>query len=66
VLQPRYSTSSGGTGFGLPLVGEIAEADRWQVRITEGSDDGAQFEFTGVKTGRDNTLRPPRNTSGVP
>jgi signal transduction histidine kinase len=58
VLEMGYSTSREGTGFGLAIVAEIAEAHGWDVAITGGSpaedtraDDGtvgARFEFTDV------------------
>ena len=48
VFEPGHSTASGNTGFGLAIVKRIAEAHGWDVAITEGSDGGARFEFTGV------------------
>ncbi len=48
VLEPGYSTTDDGTGFGLAIVREIAEANGWDVAVTDGSDGGARFEFTGV------------------
>jgi PAS domain S-box-containing protein len=50
VFDPGYSTSRAGTGFGLPIVDEIAEAHGWSVRATEGSEGGARFEVTGVES----------------
>jgi signal transduction histidine kinase len=49
VFETGVSTSSGGTGFGLAIVQEIADAHGWDVRITEADDGGARFEFTGVE-----------------
>ncbi|WP_066416349.1 PAS domain S-box protein [Halorubrum aethiopicum] len=49
VFRPGYSTAEGGTGFGLSIVKEIADAHGWEVRVTEGSAGGARFEFTGVE-----------------
>ncbi|ELZ44722.1 multi-sensor signal transduction histidine kinase [Halorubrum californiense DSM 19288] len=37
------SSASNGTGFGLPIVREIAAAHGWELSI--GGDDGARFEF---------------------
>jgi PAS domain S-box-containing protein len=37
-----YTTNEGGTGFGLSIVAEIAEAHGWDVTATD--DDGARFE----------------------
>jgi len=49
VLESGYSTSDDGTGFGLAIVSEIAEAHDWALRLTESSDGGARFEITGVE-----------------
>ncbi|GCF12875.1 hypothetical protein Harman_08100 [Haloarcula mannanilytica] len=48
VFDAGYSTSAEGTGFGLRIVDQVAEAHGWQVRVTEGRDGGARFEITGV------------------
>ena len=48
VFEAGHSTAEGGTGFGLSIVDEIAEAHGWDVRVTEGSAGGARFEITGV------------------
>ncbi len=48
VFKPGYSTAEDGTGLGLNIVEEIAEAHGWDVEVTEGSEGGARFEFTGV------------------
>jgi PAS domain S-box-containing protein len=49
VFERGHSTSVDGTGFGLSIVAEIAEAHGWAVRLTESSDGGARFEITGVE-----------------
>jgi len=49
VFDFGYSTGRDGTGFGLAIVEDIAEAHGWSVRATEGSDGGARFEITGVE-----------------
>lgn len=49
VFEPGYSTSRTGTGFGLSIVKEIAEAHGWSVELTEGDEGGARFAFTGVQ-----------------
>jgi PAS domain S-box-containing protein len=49
VFQPGHTSAQGGTGFGLTIVKRIVEAHGWAVSITEGSDGGARFEFTGVE-----------------
>jgi PAS domain S-box-containing protein len=48
-FEPGHTSASGGTGFGLTIVRRIAEAHGWEVDITEGTDGGARFEFTGVE-----------------
>ena len=50
VFESGYSTAPDGTGFGLPIVAEIAEAHGWTVTVTESADDGARFEITGAET----------------
>ena len=36
-------------GFGLRIVRQIADAHGWDVRVTDGDDGGARFEFSGVE-----------------
>jgi signal transduction histidine kinase len=48
VLEAGYSTAKDGTGFGLLVVQEVAQAHGWEVGITEGDSGGARFEITGV------------------
>ncbi|WP_323675365.1 PAS domain S-box protein [Halorubellus sp. PRR65] len=49
VFQSGYTTNPEGTGFGLPIVKQLAEAHGWRVRLTESESGGARFEFTGVE-----------------
>ena len=49
VFDTGYSTTDGGTGFGLAIVAEIVEAHGWEIAATEGSDGGARFEIRGVE-----------------
>jgi PAS domain S-box-containing protein len=49
VLEPGYSTSEDGTGFGLGIVKQIAEAHGWTITVTESDDGGARIEITGVE-----------------
>jgi len=51
VFQPGYSTEVGGTGFGLAIVQEIADAHGWETQLTESEAGGARFEFRDVKVG---------------
>ena len=49
VFKSGYSTNENGTGFGLRIVEQIAEAHGWTVAVTESEDGGARFEITGVE-----------------
>jgi signal transduction histidine kinase len=49
VFEAGYSTSEGGTGFGLNIVKQIVDAHDWAIRVTDGTDGGARFEITGVQ-----------------
>jgi PAS domain S-box-containing protein len=46
VFESGYTTAPDGTGFGLAIVKEIAEAHGWDIDVIEGEDGGARFEFT--------------------
>jgi len=48
VFEPGYSTGADGTGFGLIIVSQVAQAHGWTIHVTEGSKGGARFEITGV------------------
>jgi GAF domain-containing protein len=45
VLEFGYSTDEDGTGFGLSIVNQIAEAHGWSVQVCGSSVGGARFEF---------------------
>lgn len=49
VLDPGFTSSSDGTGFGLAIVKQTAEAHGWEVTVTESGTGGARFEFTNVE-----------------
>lgn len=49
VLEAGYTSGADGTGLGLAIVTGIAEAHGWGVRVTDGDDGGARFEFSGVE-----------------
>ena len=48
LFEAGYTTSETGTGFGLSIVTEIAEAHDWTVRATTSDEGGARLEFSGV------------------
>ena len=50
VFTAGYSSEDGGTGFGLSIVKEIAEAHGWSIEAKRGSSGGARFEITDVDT----------------
>jgi len=49
LFDPGVSTADDGTGFGLAIVEQIAEAHGWEIAAMESEDGGAQFEVTGVE-----------------
>jgi signal transduction histidine kinase len=49
VFDAGHTTIEEGTGFGLSIVKEVAEAHGWEITITEGSEGGARFEITNVE-----------------
>jgi len=48
VFDPGHTTAEDGTGFGLTIVKEIAEAHGWTVSVGESAEGGARFEIGGV------------------
>lgn len=53
VFEAGFTTGDTGTGLGLAIVRDIAKAHGWEIEVTESDAGGAQFEFTGVRTGED-------------
>jgi len=49
VFDVGYSTRDAGTGFGLSIVSQVADAHGWDVTVTESDSGGARFEFTGIE-----------------
>ncbi|WP_232833748.1 nitrogen regulation protein NR(II) [Saliphagus sp. LR7] len=45
VFEQGYTTSAEGTGIGLSIVEEVADAHDWAVRVGESEEGGARFEF---------------------
>jgi signal transduction histidine kinase len=50
IFEAGYSTADHGTGFGLRIVEQVAEAHGWEIRVVGGKRGGARFEITGVET----------------
>jgi len=48
VFETGYSTAVDGTGFGLGIVEQIAEAHGWSISVTDSAAGGARFEIEGV------------------
>ncbi|MGM0372762.1 MAG: sensor histidine kinase, partial [Halobacteriota archaeon] len=48
VLESGYTTADSGTGFGLAIVSEVADAHGWSVQVTDSDSGGARFEFRGL------------------
>lgn len=48
VLDSGYTTAQNGTGFGLAIVTQIAQAHDWTVTVTESAAGGARFEIHGI------------------
>jgi len=49
VFKAGYSTAEEGTGFGLSIVKQVAEAHGWDISVTDGSFGGTRFEITSVE-----------------
>jgi PAS domain S-box-containing protein len=49
VFDPGYSTATDGTGFGLRIVEQVAQAHGWAVRVVGSETGGARFEVTDVE-----------------
>ena len=48
VLEMGYTTTDEGTGYGLAIVREVANAHGWDLRVTDGTEGGARFEVTEI------------------
>ena len=49
VFEIGFSTTRGGTGFGLTIVREIVDAHGWRIDVTSGVDGGARSELSGAE-----------------
>ncbi|MFC6939346.1 PAS domain S-box protein [Salinirubellus sp. GCM10025818] len=50
VFEVGYSTNREGTGFGLAIAREVADAQGWEIDVTASEAGGARFDLTGVDT----------------
>jgi signal transduction histidine kinase len=48
VFESGYTTAEDGTGFGLSIVRQIAEAHGWRIDLMASDSGGARFEITGI------------------
>jgi len=48
VFKPGHTTSEDGTGYGLSIAEQVANAHDWSISVSESSDGGARFEITGI------------------
>jgi len=46
VFEAGFSSETEGTGFGLQIVRQVAEAHGWTIDLVEAAGGGARFEFT--------------------
>ncbi|PAU83117.1 histidine kinase [Halorubrum salipaludis] len=49
VFDAGVTTDPGGTGFGLKIVAEVADAHGWTLDLVDAADGGARFEFRGIE-----------------
>lgn len=49
VLDSGVTTANGGTGLGLTIIKQIADAHGWQITVERSAENGARFELTGVE-----------------
>jgi signal transduction histidine kinase len=50
VFEPGFTSAKEGTGFGLSISKQIADAHGWDIVVTERSAGGARFEITGCES----------------
>jgi PAS domain S-box-containing protein len=49
IFERGYSTRESGTGYGLSIVKQLAEAHGWTIGVTESDSGGARFEVRDVE-----------------
>jgi signal transduction histidine kinase len=50
-FEAGYTTAEAGTGLGLRIVREVADAHGWSVTVEESREGGARFEVSGARQG---------------
>jgi len=50
IFQKGYTTATNGTGLGLEIVCQIADAHEWTIEASESDSGGARFELTDIDT----------------
>ena len=58
VREMGFTSSQGGTGFGLAIVDRIVDAHGWELRIAEGDRGGARFEIGDLDRETDGSNAP--------
>lgn len=53
VFRDGYSTAAEGTGFGLSIVEQVADAHGWSVTVSDSERDGARFDVVGLGSADD-------------
>lgn len=53
LFEQGFTTDDEGTGFGLNIVKEIANAHGWDVRVVDAESGGARFEVSDIDSIRD-------------
>ena len=64
VFESGYTTADDGTGFGLAIIKEIADAHGWIITITESANGGAQFDIREVDSSTTQSNPPTASGSG--
>lgn len=49
IFDAGYSTTQHGTGFGLRIVDQVADAHGWELSVRNSDDGGARFEISDVE-----------------
>lgn len=49
IFEAGFSTIADGSGFGLRIVEQVAQAHDWEIEVVESEAGGARFEVTGVE-----------------